>query len=122
MVENISPEYIDYNGLLVNCANKEELAARLLSLFIQQAPLWIKDIEEAYLSGDAENIRAVCHRVKGGAGTVQAHKICDETEKLSAAAKENMLQDAEGIVSSVLATINETIAFVESLDSPLVNK
>jgi len=104
--------FIDFDGLRRHVADYDSLFLKLLQLFLEQAPLWIDELNEAFASGDAVLVRQVCHKIKGGAGTLQASAIIEAAADLGRLAAADDLALAEAGRVRLLAMIEQTVAFV----------
>ncbi len=107
-------EFIDFEALRKHVANYEALFHKLLVLFLEQAPLWIKDLDEAFASQDLALVRQICHKIKGGAGTLQAQFIIEAAADLSRHAVDGDLTKAEESRARLVSAIDRTIDFVQA--------
>jgi len=107
-------EYIDFAALRRHVANYDALYHKLLELFLEQAPLWIEEINEAFAGHDPVLLRQVCHKIKGGAGTLQAQSIIEAAADLNRYAVAGDLTDAEPSRSRLVSAIGGTIDFVRA--------
>lgn len=106
---------INRDELLKNCANNERIVRRLLEIFLQQAPLWVTELQEAFSRNDAESVRLLCHRIKGGASTVQASAISEAASELGALAKSGIIGDDPLPLEKLVATIDFALEHVRQL-------
>lgn len=105
---------IDYAALRRQVAQFDSLFDTLQALFLEQAPLWIGDLEAALAREDMEAVRQLCHKIKGGAGTLQAKAIVAGAAELS---RQVAAEDPAAIAESwakLRLTITQTIAFVHA--------
>jgi|GEM_PF-2848033 len=105
---------IDYAVLRGQMAKFDSLLETLQALFLEQAPLWIADLDAAFAREDLDAVRRLCHKIKGGAGTLQAKAIVAGAVELSHQVAAN---DAPAIAESWVQlryTIEQTIAFVRA--------
>lgn len=105
-------EFIDFAALRRHVANYDALFQKLLELFVDQAPLWIQEINEAFASQDPALLRHACHKIKGGAGTLQAQAILDAAADLNRHAVAGDLSGAEASRGRLVSVIDGTITFV----------
>lgn len=106
--------FIDFDGLRRHVADYDSLFLKLLQLFLEQAPLWKDELNEAFASGDAVLVRQICHKIKGGAGTLQASAIIEAAAELSRLATAGDLARAEEGRVRLLSVIEQTMAFVKA--------
>lgn len=107
-------EFIDFDALRKHVANYEALFHKLLLLFLEQAPLWINEVNTAFASQDPTLVRQICHKIKGGAGTLQAKLIIESAAELSRQAVAGDLTGAEESRVRLVSAIDRTIAFVQA--------
>ncbi len=106
------PALIDFDSLRGSMGQYENLLLRLLALFLEQAPVWSREIDEAFASGEPNRVRQVCHKIKGGAGTIHAERIIVSATELGRQIAEHGLAGTEPLRLRLLAAIEETAAFV----------
>lgn len=106
--------YIDFEGLRRHVADYDSLFLKLLQLFLEQAPLWEDELNQAFANADPVLVRQVCHKIKGGAGTLQANSIIEAADDLGRHAAAGDLAEAEALRLRLLAVIEQTIAFVRT--------
>lgn len=107
-------EFIDFEALRRHVANYEALFHKLLLLFLEQAPLWINDLDAAFARQDPTLVRQVCHKIKGGAGTLQAQFIIEAAAELNSHAVAGDLTKAEKSRAQLVSAIVCTMAFVQA--------
>ena len=106
------PALIDFDSLRGSMGQYENLLLRLLALFLEQAPVWSREIDEAFASGEPNRVRQVCHKIKGGAGTIHAERIIVTATELGRQIAEHGLAGTEPLRLRLLAAIEETAVFV----------
>lgn len=104
--------FIDFEELRQHVSGYDSLFRRLLQLLLEQAPLWVEELDKAFAGGDPEIVRKLCHKIKGSAGTLQARYIIEATAELSAYAVNGDLSDAGESRERLVRVIKETVAFV----------
>lgn len=107
-------EYINFKALRVQVANYEFLLDKLLELFLTQAPLWLQGLDGTVAEQDPTLVRQLCHKIKGGAATLQAGYIVEAATELSRHAAAGDLDAAEQSRIRLIAAINGTVAFVQA--------
>jgi len=105
---------VDFEALRRHVAAYDNLFLMLLNLFLEQAPAWVAELTEAVASGDALLVRQVCHKIKGGAGTLHAKAIIAATEELSRHAVAGDFVQARASCERLLSVIEQTTAVVRS--------
>ena len=106
------PALIDFDSLRGSMGQYENLLLRLLALFLEQAPVWSREIDEAFASGEPNRVRQVCHKIKGGAGTIHAERIIVSATELGRQIAEHGLAGTEPLRLRLLAANEETAVFV----------
>lgn len=112
MMRNESVVFIDVKALRSYTANQDSLFEILVELFLRQAPLWIREIDEAFTAQNPLLVRQVCHKIKGSAATLHACLIVAEAAALNCYAVSGDLRDAEPIKVKLVSAINATVGFV----------
>ena len=107
-------EFIDFAALRRHVANYDALFYKLLELFLEQAPLWIEEVNEAFAGQDSFLLRQACHKIKGGAGTLQAQSIIEAAADLNRYAVAGDLSGAEPSLSRLVSVIDGAIAYVRA--------
>lgn len=105
---------IDFEALRRHVADYDSLFVKLLQLFLEQAPMWKDELDEAFASGDSLVVRQLCHKIKGGAGTLQATAIIQAVDELRDHAVAGDLTPAEASRLHLLSVIEQTIDFVRA--------
>ena len=97
---------LDWPGLQETCLYKENLIDKLLTLYLQQLPTWIGDIQTAVAKQDAESLRRICHTVKGATAALHASASVQSLDRLHCLAR-------EGDLTHVAPPMNEVITVLE---------
>ncbi len=115
---------VDYQKLLKTCQGMEELARELLSDLARECPKWMENAERAVKESDPEEIRRICHLIRGSASTVHAEGLSQAAEKLGKAAREGKpglyperLKALKEAASELERWINANICFKEAVES-----
>lgn len=107
-------EYIDLEALRRYVVDHDALFDKLLHLFLEQAPLWIDELNAASARQDADLVRQVCHKIKGSAGTLQARPIIEAAADLNRHAIGGDLARAEESRMQLVFAIDQTMACVRA--------
>jgi HPt (histidine-containing phosphotransfer) domain-containing protein len=73
---------IDHEDLLARLMGKQDLVDRVVRLFRERLPEYVRDIETAVKANDAENIKLMAHRLKGAAANVSAMPVQEQAASL----------------------------------------
>jgi len=106
------PQYIDYDGLKKHFANQDSIIKVVLNLFIEQAPVWINDLTTAFHNRDVSEIKKICHKIRGGALTVQALTVCEALDVFIEFAENDTLNEAQPSFEYLVSAIHQTHLFV----------
>jgi HPt (histidine-containing phosphotransfer) domain-containing protein len=80
--------------LLERVDNDFELLQELLSVFVEDIPQQLKELEESINDSDCERIRALIHRLKGAVGNLAAEDAYELAAKME-------MHASQGEISSV---------------------
>jgi len=89
------------------------LGARLdavIATFVGHLPTYIAEIEHAVAAGDLSTVRAVAHKLKGGAGAIGATPLSDAAAALERAASDGTEQAIPTLAAPLPALAQATIA------------
>jgi len=103
--------FIDFEALRRHVSSYEFLFDRLIELFLEQAPLWLQELDGAFAGQNPALVRQVCHKIKGSAATLHASCIIEAASELSLHAVNGNLRDAGQSRARLVAAIRGTVAF-----------
>ncbi len=92
---------IDYPSLLDRCMGKEDLAERLLRLFVEKTREELPRLELALAANDAATLAALAHGIKGAAGSVSAMPLWETASRLETMGSAGSLEQAPDLVRSL---------------------
>ena len=98
---------INYEKLKEMFLGKTDKVEMLIDALKKRIPEWLVEAEEALASEDSENIRKVCHRIRGAAGTITAEKLEDAAIQWGNIVKENRQDDIKAGYEKLLQAIKE---------------
>ncbi len=75
---------LDMEELLSRCMGRGDLLEKLLANFDEYLMPQVSELEQAVQVNDAEQVRAIAHRMKGAALTVSARALSQSAERLEA--------------------------------------
>ncbi|NUR53208.1 MAG: response regulator [Acidobacteria bacterium] len=93
----------DLDGLIARVGGDEQLAADVIALFVEDAPMRMADIARAVGARDCKAIRNAAHALKGAAGTISATSVFEAARTLERLGAEHRV-DAAGAAWRVLST------------------
>lgn len=93
---NIRPagDVFRIDELLQRLQNDEEIIRIIISQFMLDTPLQIRDLQEAVKRGDREEVRHISHTIKGAAATVAAEELRSLASSIEQAAKTGPVEQA----------------------------
>ncbi|NPA94750.1 MAG: response regulator [Thermodesulfobacteria bacterium] len=104
---------IDYPALVKTCQGMEELAKELLSATLEESPKWLEQAKRAVASCDAQEIRKICHLIRGSAATVQAGPLHEAAARLGKAAREERSEDYDKLLSALTEATTDLNRWIE---------
>ena len=107
---------INYPALLQYCRGNQQLAAKLLAAFLQGREPYLAEIEQALLGRDADEIRAVCHKIKGAAVTLRADRLVSLVAQIRQYVIDDKMDEAQGCLPSLKIMFAEIEEFTLSKD------
>lgn len=113
--------------IVKNVINKEELLERvdgdyelleeLLSIFIEELPLQLQDIEMAIKNEDCEKLRTSVHRLKGAVGNLAAEEAYELAAQIELFASQGELSSARYIYPN----LKKQLQFVDESVKNIIN-
>lgn len=84
---------LDLDRIKNNCSNNLDIVVELLNHLHQKSgPKWIAAIEEGIKSGNSDEVRDVCHGMKGASATIFAWRISNLALEFEYLARDGKLQ------------------------------
>ena len=85
---------LDLDRLKNNCNDNLDIVVELLNHLHQKSgPKWITAIEKGIKSGNSEEVREVCHGMKGASATVFAWRISNLALEFEYLARDEAIQE-----------------------------
>lgn len=106
-----SVQIVDLEALRCYAADHASLFETLVGLFLEQAPLWIEEIDQAFAPPNPTLVRHVAHKIKGSAATLHASLIVAEAANLHCCAVSGDLSSAEPLRERLVCAISDTATF-----------
>jgi len=106
---------LDWPALQETCLCKDGLVRRLLELYIQQYPTWIKDIRQAVADNDCQDVRQLCHTVRGATSSIHALACVEALEKLNKPARDGKTAELAIIMPQVILTLEQTGSLIRRI-------
>jgi HPt (histidine-containing phosphotransfer) domain-containing protein len=103
----------DQEDLLERLSGNEELAARIVSRFLDAMPQQLSTLVEAVSAGDAQAVRQRGHAIKGAAANVGGQQIRQLASKLEQLGTDGNLDSAAEVLREILVSFARTRAPME---------
>jgi PAS domain S-box-containing protein len=91
----------DEETLLKYFGNDQELAAELCQLFLEDTPLYIQSMQQAFQIQDLTNVQEEAHKIKGSAGQVGGKLVSQLALEIEQAAKTQDLNLVEAKITEL---------------------
>lgn len=83
----------------------------VIDALIQRIPEWQKDVQTCSATMDIEEIRQLCHRIRGAAGSIKAEKLAASATRLGDIIKAQQFDKAEACFADLEQCLAELLAF-----------
>jgi two-component system, sensor histidine kinase and response regulator len=97
---------------------EEEDYVELLELFFQQSDLDLKNLEQAWINGEALKLSRAAHALKGASGNLRLMEIYEEAGRLEILGKENDLEASGLLIQSLREKIDVAAGVLMDRPSP----
>jgi len=98
---------IDLSALLQNFGGRSDLVRDVIDVFLVDAPLMLTRLENAARSGDATEIAAAAHAIKGSAGLFSQGDAYASARALEVRAREGDVRDSLRAADEVANTVSQ---------------
>ncbi len=106
---------LDLDRLKNNCNNSLDIVAELLAHLHQKSgPKWIAAIEKGLQTGNSEEIKEVCHGMKGASATVFAWRISNIALELENLAREGAVKEISARMPALRNSFDELAEWVKN--------
>jgi Amt family ammonium transporter len=107
---------IHFSELLARCGDDRSVVAEVLKTFAKRGPEDVQRVSDA-VRGNADQVSAAAHRIKGAASTLAAHelsRIADSIEETALNAQPNRKQSYAKSVKELELEMNRCVRWIES--------
>lgn len=87
----------------------EAFVSKMIDLFIQQTPVAVKEIKEAYESGDFTKVKSVAHKMKPSIDNMEIASLVSDIRQIEALALQGKRSEELGILISKLDEVIEKV-------------
>ncbi len=105
---------LDFEQLRDSTLDDAEFGRELTAVFIRQAEEQLAAMAGALAEQDASALRALAHRLKGGALAMGALRVCAEAAALEEAAERGALGTAESRLGGIRSAFQEVRTMLEA--------
>jgi HPt (histidine-containing phosphotransfer) domain-containing protein len=113
----VTDEAVDVSTLRelrrLQAPGQPDVAVRILTRFFHESDERLATLRAATARGDAPAIERAAHALKGIAGTVGAHEVCNLAQRLEQGGREGRTQDAAGLVNQLDSALERARAIFE---------
>ncbi len=109
-----SGNIFDKSALLEKLGNDEEVYTEVIQLFLEDIPLKIEQLQEAFANNDTAVVKREAHTIKGAAGNVGALALQETANQIENAVRENQGTQKE----EMLFKIKEEFGKVKKILDP----
>jgi signal transduction histidine kinase/DNA-binding NarL/FixJ family response regulator len=106
-------------GLLARVGGDEQLMREVTQMFLTELPTRLAAVKRAVGDGDAEQLRAAAHALKGMAGTMSAGAVMEIASELESLGRDRAMEAAEAAIRRLeteASTLVRTLEGVACLD------
>ena len=111
VAKNESP--VDLEGLRSYCAGKEELVQKVLGAFMQAGPSYLEELTAAFETCDSEEIRALCHKIRGAGSILHAAPMLAIVSQIRQSSIDAEFGRAKGYLSALEKAFADICDFIE---------
>ncbi len=104
---------LDLERLLTLVGDDPQFMAELCRTFMASSARLIEELRQALIAEDREQLKALAHKLKGGAVSVCAQRITDLAAALEHTAPVEPFSELTGVVDQIQATLDECASVVE---------
>lgn len=105
---------INYEALLTMFMGKTDKVNQLIIALQARIPEWQQELSQAVSPIDYDEVRKVCHRIRGAAGTITAERAAYLATTLGDAVKKNEFDK----VDSLAAELQQSLTDIENFNPP----
>ncbi len=107
---------LDLNRLKNNCNGNIAIVKELLAhLYQQSRPKWIAGLQNAIDTGNAEELREICHGMKGASATIFAWRISNLALELECLARDGKVDQVGNRITELQAVFDELRSWVKQV-------
>lgn len=93
-----------------------ELSRDVAAVFVQHGPEYLREINDAFASGDCETLCQSAHKMKGAAANLALMQLKISAASIEAAAKTESVELTAGLVTELNHVYNQAVYAIESFN------
>ena len=107
---------LDLDRLKNNCNGNIAIVKELLAhLYQQSGPKWLAGLQNAIDTGNSEELREICHGMKGASATVFAWRIASLALELENLARDGEVEQVKNRMAELQAVFDEFRSWVKQV-------
>jgi CheY-like chemotaxis protein len=113
---NPMPDEFDRAAALERCGDDPALLRELIEMFRSEIISWMRDLQSAVVSGNAEQVKRLAHTIKGAVGTFAATPAYEAAQRMEVIGKEGNLTEAPALLQemqTVMDRLSKALAACE---------
>ena len=119
MNENLNVPESDYptdlKGLRAYCGGKEALVQKVLNSFVEVSPQYLKELSEVLVNGNCEEIRALCHKIRGAGSIIRADSLLEIVAQIRQSSIDAELDQAKERMPALEKAVADISDFIKKL-------
>jgi HPt (histidine-containing phosphotransfer) domain-containing protein len=105
----------DRCSALSNAGGDNELLSEILEMFLENLPVFVKNIYEAYKKNDTDKIFLASHSLKGSCSIVGAFQLCETARQLEKITGQNNTAGINELIQALGTQSNEFENLIKSI-------
>ena len=94
-----------------------EFQQQLLTIFMEDAPLFVEEIKKALISQDYESLERKAHQLKGSSASIAMFEISAIAEKWEKQGNNQKIEDSEAMVEQMEMMLKQVQLFLDARDN-----
>jgi HPt (histidine-containing phosphotransfer) domain-containing protein len=119
MDENLTTQHAEapfnIQGFIEYCGGNKALVQKLLDSFVQVGPQYFKELSDAVESCQSEDIRALCHKIRGAGSIICAEHLLMIVDKIRQNAVDADYERAKASLPELKKAFSDVTDFINGL-------
>lgn len=108
-------KYIDFDGLLERTMDDRDIALDILTCYIDETKVSIKNLKQALEDQDLSEARERAHEIKGSSASAGAIKVQKVSEKAQKESEQGNIKSVKKLVKEIENTFEATKKEIEGI-------